>query len=112
MRSYMNLAVLALAASSVRHALSAPIPSGYGNLLIVFKGQAFLMSGIPLGALRWTPVTVISSKSLVSEFVSYLKKGISTQTLPHRLPSLPSPRSRTHTLRRPPGPHNPHPLLF
>jgi hypothetical protein len=48
MRSYMNLTVLALAAStaSVSPALSAPIQYGYGNLIIEFKGQAFLISEI------------------------------------------------------------------
>jgi hypothetical protein len=48
MRSYMNLAVLALAATSVCPALSAPTESlsapteyrhRYGNLLVEFKGR-------------------------------------------------------------------------
>jgi hypothetical protein len=48
MRSYMNLAVIALAAStaSVAPALAAPIRYGYGNLLVEFTGRAFLISGI------------------------------------------------------------------
>jgi hypothetical protein len=47
MRSYMNLAVLALAISSFYPALSAPTQYRYGNLLVRFKGRAFLISGIP-----------------------------------------------------------------
>jgi hypothetical protein len=52
MRSYMNLAVLALATSVVSPVLSAPTQYGprYGNLLAEFKGRAFLISGI-LGGL-------------------------------------------------------------
>jgi hypothetical protein len=38
MRSYMNLAVLAIAASIISPALSAPIRYRYGNLLVEFKG--------------------------------------------------------------------------
>jgi hypothetical protein len=50
MRSYMNLAVFALFVSIFSAALSAPTQYRYGNLLVKFKGQAFL-SGIPtLGA--------------------------------------------------------------
>ena len=45
MRSYIKLPVLALAASIFPHALSAP--TRYGNLLVEFKGRAFLISGIP-----------------------------------------------------------------
>jgi len=50
MRSYMNLAVLALAASTASLALSAPTAPTqyrYGILLVEFKGWAFLISGIP-----------------------------------------------------------------
>jgi hypothetical protein len=47
MRSYMNLAVLALAVSSFSPALSAPTQDRYGNLLVKFQGRAFLISGIP-----------------------------------------------------------------
>jgi hypothetical protein len=47
MRSDMNPAVLALAASIISSALSAPIQYRYGNLLVEFKGRAFLISGIP-----------------------------------------------------------------
>jgi len=46
MRCYMNLAVLAFAASTISPALSAPIQ--YGNLLMDW---AFLIRGIPLGFL-------------------------------------------------------------
>jgi len=45
----MNLVVLALAASTVSPALSAPIQYGYGNLLVELKHRAYLISGIPLG---------------------------------------------------------------
>jgi len=51
MRSYMNLAVLALAAYTVSPALSAPTQYRYGNILVEFKGWAFLISGISLGSL-------------------------------------------------------------
>jgi hypothetical protein len=43
MRSYMNLVVLALAASTVAPVLSAPIRYWYGNLLVELKGWAFLI---------------------------------------------------------------------
>ena len=46
MRSYMNLAVLALAVSSVSTALSAPIQNRCGNLFVESNGRAFLISGI------------------------------------------------------------------
>jgi len=61
MRSYMNLAVLALAASIVSPALSAPTQYRFGNLLVEFKGWAFLISGILLGTLGWTPVLLSMS---------------------------------------------------
>jgi hypothetical protein len=53
MRSYTNLAVVALAASSLCPVLSAPTQytDRYGNLLVElkeFKGRAFLISGIPI----------------------------------------------------------------
>jgi len=47
MRSYMNFAVVAFAASIFSPALSAPTQYRYGNLLVKFKGRAFLISGIP-----------------------------------------------------------------
>ena len=40
MRSYMNLAVLALAASIISPARSAPIQYRHGDLLIEFKGSS------------------------------------------------------------------------
>jgi len=48
MRSYMNLVVLALTASTVSPTLSAPIQYRYGNLHVELKDRAFLMVGIPL----------------------------------------------------------------
>ena len=39
MRFYINLAILALAASTAPLALSAPTQSRYGNLLVEFKGS-------------------------------------------------------------------------
>jgi hypothetical protein len=53
MRSYMNPAVLVLVASAVSPVLTAPTRYRYGNLLVEFKGWAFLISGIPLGPLGW-----------------------------------------------------------
>jgi hypothetical protein len=58
MPSYMNLVVLALAASGVIPALSAPIQYRYRNLLVELRGSAVLISGIPLG-------THVVSNSLV-----------------------------------------------
>jgi hypothetical protein len=49
MRSYINLAVVALAASSLCPVFSAPtVRSRYGNPLVEFTGGAFLISGIPI----------------------------------------------------------------
>jgi hypothetical protein len=47
MRSYMILAVLALAIYKASLALSAPTRIRYGNLFVKFEGLAFLISGIP-----------------------------------------------------------------
>jgi len=44
----MILAVLALAAPTFTPVLSASTQYRYGNLLVEFKGRAFLISGIPL----------------------------------------------------------------
>src|SRR6266850_141139 len=65
MRSYMNLAALVLAASTVSPALSAPTQYRYGNLLVEFKGRAFLISGIPPGTLGWIPIPILLSMSFV-----------------------------------------------
>jgi hypothetical protein len=46
MRFYVNLAVLAFAASAVEPALAAPTHYRYGNLLVEFKSRAFLIHGI------------------------------------------------------------------
>jgi hypothetical protein len=48
MRSYMNFAVVTLAASIISPVLSAPTQYRYGNLLVKFKGRVFLISGIPI----------------------------------------------------------------
>ena len=66
MRSYMNLAVLALTASTISTALSAPIQYRCGNLLVEFDDQAFPISEIPLGSLGWIPISFVESNSLVS----------------------------------------------
>ena len=66
MRSYINLAILALAASTVS-ALPALIQYrtyGYGNLLVDLKGRAFLISGIPLGTLGWIPTLLSRAESM------------------------------------------------
>jgi hypothetical protein len=47
MRSYMTLAVIVLAASTVSPAPSAPTQYRYANPLVDFKGWAFLICGIP-----------------------------------------------------------------
>ena len=44
----MILVVLALTAFTVSPVLSAPTQYRYGNLLVEFKGQAFLINRIPL----------------------------------------------------------------
>ena len=50
MRSYMNLAVVALAVSGVCPVMSAPIDySRYGNLLVELKGRAPPSSVLSLG---------------------------------------------------------------
>jgi hypothetical protein len=49
MRSYTNLAVLALAASTIYPALAAPMSiPWYGDLGLWSSGQAFLMGSISL----------------------------------------------------------------
>jgi hypothetical protein len=48
MRSYMNFAVVALAASVVSPTLSTPIQYRYGNLLVEFEGRGFLITGLPI----------------------------------------------------------------
>jgi hypothetical protein len=61
MRSYMNHAVLALAALTVSPALPAPIQYKYGNLPVEFNGRAVLISGIPLGTLGTILITLLTS---------------------------------------------------
>jgi hypothetical protein len=46
MRFYVNPAVLALAASAVSPVLAAPTHYRYGNLLVEFKGRAFVIHRI------------------------------------------------------------------
>jgi hypothetical protein len=60
MRAYMNLIVLVLAACSVSPVLSAPVER-YGNLLDVFKGRAFLMTG-KNNRQRPSPLTISSQR--------------------------------------------------
>jgi hypothetical protein len=57
--SYMNLAILALAAFTIAPALSVPTQYRYGNLLLKFKGRAFLISAIH--TLGRDPILLIAS---------------------------------------------------
>jgi hypothetical protein len=75
MRSYMNLAVLALAASTFSLGLSAPIQYRYRKLLVVFKVQAFLISEISLGTLGRIILIILSIS-----FVVFIRAR--TRTLP------------------------------
>lgn len=67
MRCYMNLAVLALVASTITPALSAPAQNRYGNLLVGFEGRAFLINGISLGTFRLGRIPILLSMSLVAD---------------------------------------------
>jgi len=85
MRSYVNLAVLALATSTVSPALSAPIQYRYGNLLVEFKGWAVLISGIPLGTLRLGTILI----PLLTSFVAPNSFVPLTRTVPLAVSGLP-----------------------
>jgi hypothetical protein len=71
----MNLAVLALAASTFSLGLSAPIQYRYRKLLVVFKVQAFLISEISLGTLGRIILIILSIS-----FVVFIRAR--TRTLP------------------------------
>jgi len=128
MRSYMNLAVLALAVSTVSTALSAPIQYRCGNLLVESNGRAFLISAISLGSLGWILISFVVSNSLVSVdplrptpiLLVYLKNLSDTPTprnhlsqtlslpnLPHTTPSIPNHFPHTPRMTH----YRPHPLM-
>jgi hypothetical protein len=93
MRSYTNLVVLALAASALSPALSAPIQYGYGHLLVELKHQAYLISGIPLGfSVGWIPIP-LSMSFVASNFLVPV-----TMFIILTLQGLPKPE---HTLPKP-----------
>ena len=80
MRSYTNLAVVALAASSLCPVLSAPTQytGRYGNLLVElkeFKGRAFLISGIPIS------LTVLSMSFVLVPRITRRGRGLSLRPL-------------------------------
>jgi hypothetical protein len=97
MRSYMHLAVLALAASTFSLGLSAPIQYRYRKLLVVFKGQAFLISGISLGTLGRIILIILSIS-----FVVFIRARARTLPFnicyPHLIPSLLIPALPVGTL--------------
>jgi hypothetical protein len=67
MRFYLNLVILALAASTLPPALSAPIQYGYGILILVeLEHRALLISGFPLG---WFLVPLLVSLIVSSSLV-------------------------------------------
>jgi hypothetical protein len=90
MRSYINLAVLALAASTagVCPALAAPTHYRYGNLLVEFKGWAFLIRGI------------LNSGTSSSVFPA--RSGIDTSPTP--APPTPAPPAPAPPTQAPPPP--------
>ena len=81
MRSYLNLAILALAASTISPALTAPTQYRYESSLVKFKGQAFLISRIP--TLGRIPILLTIVLMLVTG---------SVPNLPLTIPLLPLPK--------------------
>ena len=123
---YMNLAVLALAASTISPALSAPTQYRYGNLLVEFKGQVFLISGIPLGSLGCIPIPVLMSFVVPGSLLLMMvipwslitdTKFLRTVTLPTNpeirahLPYYPHTSSHLQAHLHPHLHPHPHPLL-
>ena len=89
MRSYLNLAVLALAASTISPALTAPTRYRYESSLVKFKGQAFLISGIPTLGRIPILLTTVFMLGLVSGRVSNPPLTIPLLPLLLLLPLLP-----------------------